>query len=303
MVKQSFILNIRLMVLAGLIGVGQVSFVIGAEGIPDRQGQWRIKVVAPGNEYCSKIEKYEDESSEVIKYEAPSSKRKQELEKTLGKHTERFNIEKQIAMLRRNPPSDDGFRFVVMGDSRSNFDLWEDVVEHIDRVRPRPAFIIHTGDVVSRGTAHQYRDYFAKVAERTEIPFFVAIGNHDDNSNHMAHEYRYLFGENALNYFFDYGRVRFVIVDNATRLGHPREILRFLDKSLRETPGGYGKVVCAHQPPAVVDKWAYHAWQMEPSRVFVSLMSKHKADEVFLGHIHAYSTARLGGVGGKPDGR
>lgn len=48
--------------------------------------------------------------------------------------------------------------------------------------------------------------------------------------------------------------------------------------------------------PKNIDKWAYHAWGDEESKVFTDLMTKHKVAEVYLGHIHAYSTAKYGGV-------
>jgi Icc-related predicted phosphoesterase len=68
------------------------------------------------------------------------------------------------------------------------------------------------------------------------------------------------------------------------------------DKWLVGTPEGYQKIVMAHIPPATIEKWAYHAKDPAGSKMFTDLMAKHRVDEVFLGHIHAYSTAILDGV-------
>jgi hypothetical protein len=130
----------------------------------------------------------------------------------------------------------------------------------------------------------------------TDIPYFVAIGNHDEGYEDKTLEYSYLFGFNALNYFFDYGRARYVFIDNATEALSYKRTLEWLARTLADTPSGYRKYVTAHQPPATIKKWAYHAWDSEESEIFTDLMTEHKVSEVYLGHIHAYSTAEFRGV-------
>lgn len=220
-----------------------------------------------------------------------------ELAELLGPYRERFNFENQIKGLGKRPRSADGsFRYVVIGDSRSQWELWSNIVKHIDSLDPKPDFVINSGDIVPTGYAKEYRQYYIPPLSETDIPCFVAIGNHDDSSDSMAREYRYLFGERALNYYFDYGKTRYIFVDNVTKVQPYEETLSWLEQTLANTPKGYRKYVCAHKPPSTIEKWAYHAWDGTNSRVFTDLMTKHKVDEVYLGHIHAYSTARYGGV-------
>ena len=222
---------------------------------------------------------------------------KAELKKLLGRYRDRFNFENQIEKLGRGPASADGsFRYVVMGDSRSQWKLWSNVVKHIDSLDPKPAFVLNTGDVVSKGYAREYSEYYIPPLLETDIPFFIAIGNHDDGDDSMADEYQYLFGEEALNYYFDYGKARYIFIDNATDVLAYEDTLKWLDRTLADTPKGYRKYVCAHQPPANIAKWAYHAWDDSPSRDFTDIMAKYKVNEVFHGHIHGYSTAQYNGV-------
>lgn len=219
------------------------------------------------------------------------------LEALLGRYRQRFNFENLIKRLGRWPKSDDGsFRYVVMGDSRSQWGLWSNIVKHIDGLEPKPAFVINSGDVVPKGYAREYSQYYIPPLLKTGIPFLVAIGNHDDGSDSMAQEYRYLFGAKALNYYFDYGKARYVFIDNVTDVQPYEETLKWLDKSLSDTPKGYRKYVAAHKPPSTIEKWAYHAWDDSNSWVFTDLMTKHEVDEVYLGHIHAYSTAHYNEV-------
>lgn len=220
-----------------------------------------------------------------------------ELAELLGPYRERFNFENQIRRLGKGPVSADGsYRYVVIGDSRSQWELWSNMVEHIDRLEPKPDFVVNSGDIVPKGYAREYREYYIPALLQTNIPYFVAIGNHDDSSESMAREYRYLFGQNALNYYFDYGKARYVFIDNVTEVRPSQETLRWLDETLTDTPKGYRKCVAAHKPPSTIEKWAYHAWDDAESTVFTDLMTKYQVDEVYLGHIHAYSTATFGGI-------
>jgi len=220
-----------------------------------------------------------------------------EMERLLRPYRERFNMQNQIKKLGSTAKSPDGsYRYVVMGDSRSQWDLWSSMVKHINSLDPKPAFVINSGDVVSKGYAHEYHDYYIPALLKTSIPFFIAIGNHDDSDDSIAREYRYLFGEEALNYYFDYGKARYIFIDNATDVLADEDTLKWLDRTLADAPKGYRKYVCAHKPPANIAKWAYHAWDSSPSRDFTDMMAKYKVNDVYHGHIHAYSTAQYHGV-------
>jgi hypothetical protein len=223
---------------------------------------------------------------------------KAELEELLGPYRKRFNFENQIKKLGKAPKSPDGsYRYVVMGDNRSNWDLWSNMVKHIDSLEPKPAFVINSGDIVPKGYARELHEYYIPPLLKTEIPFFVAIGNHETGDDDMAREFRYLFGgKKALNYYFDYGKARYVFFDNASDASSPQKTLKWLEKTLADTPKGYRKYVTMHKPPATIQRWAYHAWDDDEAKVFTDLMTKHGVAEVYLGHIHAYSTAKHGGV-------
>jgi len=220
-----------------------------------------------------------------------------ELNELLGPYRQRFNFENQIKKLGKRPKSADGsYRYVVLGDSRSQWELFSGIVKHIDGLDPKPDFVINSGDIVSDGYAREYNDYYVTALLKTDIPYFVAIGNHDDGPDSMAQEYRYLFGEKALNYYFDYGKARYVFIDNVTKVQPYEQTLKWLDKTLADTPKGYRKYVAVHKPPSTIEKWAYHAWSDNESKVFTDLMTRHKVGHVYLGHIHAYSTAHYNGV-------
>jgi predicted phosphodiesterase len=269
--------------------------------IPDTADGWRVEVGPAGNDFydSSAPQKKARLSYKDNVPKPPRDERefKKLLKENLGPYRERFNFENQISKLGKGPTKSDGsFRYVVMGDNRSQPKLWSSIVKHIDRLVPKPAFVIHVGDIVEKGYAQQYRDYYIPAVLATDIPFFVAIGNHDDSTDSKAREYRYLFGEKALNYYFDYGKARFIFTDNVTNVQKYKDTLKWLDKTLIGTPDGYRKYVAAHKPPKNIKKWSYHALGTQESKDFTDLMGKHNVSEVYIGHIHAYSTARYNGI-------
>jgi hypothetical protein len=203
-----------------------------------------------------------------------------EAKERLGPHREKFDVETRIEQLGKRPASPDGrYRFVVMGDSRSNPDLWPNIVKHIDRLDPRPAFVISTGDIVVHGYTDEYVDYYIPPLLQTDIRL-VAAGNHDDGDDGLAVEYQALFGPRSLNYYFDYGRRRFILIDNVTEVLPPDATL-VVEAGARETPPGAVGRRGGPQPPSTVEKWAYHSWDEEPSRSFSDLMSRYKVEHVF----------------------
>ena len=220
-----------------------------------------------------------------------------EAEKSLKGYQDRFNVDKQITrLINSQKDKKSAFRFIMIGDSRSNDDLWPRINEHITLLKPQPDFIINTGDIVPRGLVKEYHDYFVPPLMKFDIPYFVALGNHDCGYDYQAMEYRYLFGENSLNYYFDYYNYRFIMVDNASRVQPIEKTFKWLEQVLSTTPKDKKIIVSCHKPFANIEKWAYHSMKKKESEIFTNLMSKYQVKHVYLGHIHAYSTATLDGV-------
>ena len=219
------------------------------------------------------------------------------LQKILRPYRDRVNVQKQIDRLQKRTGNvEGGFRFIAMGDSRSQKDLWEAIIIHIDRLEPKPLFVINAGDVVLNGTAREFAEYYIPPLLNTDIPYFVAVGNHDIGKSAEKGTYEYLFGEQSLNYTFDVGKNRYIFLDNVSNSQPWEKVLEMADRWLTETPLGNRKIVTTHRPPTTIKKWAYHAMDPAGSKMFTDLMSKHRVDEVFLGHIHSYSTATLDGI-------
>ena len=208
---------------------------------------------------------------------------------TLDQYAEKYNVNRVAEAFRDRPFLPDvGFSFVVWGDMRSNPRVIESLWAEIQN--EDALFAIGTGDLVQRGYVQQWHEYFFPVINKySKVPFLPVAGNHDLGDG-QRREYKRIFG--ALDYAFDYGDAQFIVLDNNDGLTGRQ--LRWMEDRLRKA-NGKTQFVFAHKPPNIIEKWAYHAFSKN-AVAFCALMTKYKVDTVFLGHIHAYSTAKLEGV-------
>jgi Icc-related predicted phosphoesterase len=220
-----------------------------------------------------------------------------EIENLLASYRDSYGVRQVMARIRSVPfDRERGFRFVVFGDPQNHVDVLEAVCRSVSD--EEPLFAVVTGDLVEDIQPDEYDEYFFDVVkEHAKFEIVPAIGNHDVGVHRMAFGHRAVFGDDSLNYHFDYGNARFVIMDNVSRVTPWEERIAAADRWLAETPAGYHKFVFAHVPPGEVERWSYHAMSGDQSREFTELMARHQVDHVFTGHIHAYSTAKLNGVG------
>jgi len=220
----------------------------------------------------------------------------EEIESNLSKYGNKFYVDKLIKQVKDIKfDKQKGFRFVVFGDSRDNLEMFQMILKSINE--SQPLFAINTGDMTPYGYSFDMDKYlFSTLEKYAAYPFFPVMGNHDCRRGSQAYTFAF-GGEESRVYHFDYGNCRFIILDNCEgddAIPWDKQLM-LADKWLCEK-NNYRKFVFIHRPPSDVEIWAYHAMPHEISAPFVKLMSKHKVDHVFCGHIHAYSTAIYGDV-------
>jgi len=181
------------------------------------------------------------------------------------------------------------------GDTRSNRRIWKSIAQSISKWQP--LFVINVGHMTRYGYSKAMKKYLFSILEKyANYSFLPVMGNHDSRRGSL--QYEYAFGGAASRvYHFDYGNCRFIILDNIDREGMMfwEEQLALAEKWLSQKKD-YHKFVFVHSLPYDVKKWAYHSMPQQMSPPFVKLMSKHKVDHVFSGHILAYSTATYGSI-------
>ncbi len=185
-------------------------------------------------------------------------------------------------------PAAAGFTFAVCGDSRGNPGIYRRVLAAVAADGSR--FLIHTGDLVNKGTEEQWQE-FAKIMADFPLPFYPVPGNHDALDGKLDGYLRYS-GAPAPRYSFDYGPVHFTLADSHNG-GVTTGELAWLRDDLGATAQPL-KMVFLHHPPFDPDG-TDHIMAFG-NKQFMALMAEMKVDYVFAGHIHAYARAKRDGV-------
>lgn len=106
------------------------------------------------------------------------------------------------------------FQFAVIGDSRDGQKVYAQFLEMI--LNRRPNFILHLGDMITRPSEKEWKEFF-ELSKPIDLPFFPVVGNHDVGDTLRGEEmYRKQFNlpEGKIYYSFRVGDALFVILDS-----------------------------------------------------------------------------------------
>lgn len=216
--------------------------------------------------------------------------------------------------------------YVILGDSRDGYETFGKIIEQVNALKP--VFVIDNGDLVFSGKPNQYR-IFDEMTSGISATLCTTLGNHDIRGNGRE-TYQKLYGPEY--YSFDFGNNHFAFLDSsrgyAEKQAIPEEQYAWLERDLQKAQGKRIYVI-SHVPPtdprsgvkpneiqAYTDKVkkeggfveqkleAYsedesinHGFQTrQEAERFENLMTKYKADTVYLSHIHSYFDYTKNGV-------
>lgn len=193
---------------------------------------------------------------------------------------QRDQTAKNLRKLAKVEPSDP-FRIALMADGQWDLTEARDAVRDLNK-RDDIAFVAHGGDITQMGLAKEYR-WMNESFRRLKVPFFTVVGNHDLLANGKA-IYEAMYG--PTDYVFDFGRTRFVFLDNNSReydFNGKNPDLDFLQDAL-PADGSYERaVVVSHTPPWSPD--------MDPELVprFVEILREGGVVLSLHGHVHQFA--------------
>jgi len=190
-------------------------------------------------------------------------------------------------------PGQATFTFAVFGDTRTQHRFHQAVVERV--VALRPAFALHTGDLVAHGhSAHEWETFFEIERElMAGVPLFPVLGNHEGNDP-LYFDLFYLPG-NERWYAFDYGNARFVClqVDGTTDFGPGSRQYAWLEETLAANTQPW-LFVAFHVPP--YSSLSEEPEEMKVRETLTPLFEQYGVDVVFSGHHHNYQRSVVDGV-------
>ena len=209
------------------------------------------------------------------------------------------------------PAEPEPFRFVAYGDSRSNPDNHAPVVNAILREKPKPRFVLHTGDLVSRGKNFWVwePEFFEPLATlMAKIPLWPCLGNHEGNSAY----YFDFFSLPAVAdgptdhqerpaperwYSFDYAGCHFITLDTGVDVDPESPQYKWLLQDLKNSQARW-KFVLFHHPAF---SSGHHGARGESrmkavAQHLVPLFERYDVAATFAGHDHDYEKSFKDGV-------
>ena len=189
-------------------------------------------------------------------------------------------------------PDQATFTFVVFGDTRTQHEIHQAVVDRI--AAQQPDFVLHTGDLVADGESFpEWENFFGIERElMARVPLFPTLGNHELNSPYYFDLF-YLPG-NERWYAFDYGNARFISlqVDGIADFGPGSEQYAWLEETLAANMQPW-LFVYFHIPPysSVQD-----ILENEARQTLTPLFERYGVDIVFNGHKHNYERNEVNGI-------
>jgi 3',5'-cyclic AMP phosphodiesterase CpdA len=199
-------------------------------------------------------------------------------------------------------------RFILVGDTQgtSHWEFWRErndrerklIVNEI--IKREPAFVIHLGDLTTRGSSEKHWQQFDdmhKECREKKIPYVPILGNHDFYGNNKKAQQNYFerfpYLERRRWYSFTWKNVGFILVDsNFSNLtkgqveNQSKWYLSELERLDRDETVNF-IIVCCHQAPftnsrVVGPSEKVRAYFADPFLQF------HKTRLFFSGHSHSY---------------
>lgn len=181
------------------------------------------------------------------------------------------------------------FRFLVFADVQEAIDGVKDIYESMN-LETDAEFCLISGDLTMNGTQAEF-DRFEKELERSLIPCFATLGNHDVAERETAWHDRFGRG----NFSFEHRGTRFTLLDSASATLSPK-VWPWLDGWLaaaREQP----HLVMMHIPPLDVDGARSGAFASRgEAHQLLTKLAKGGVDLTVYGHVHTYASFTNAGI-------
>lgn len=191
------------------------------------------------------------------------------------------NTNTPVKKFRTFPVHNEKVKFIVYGDTRSNPDIHKKLASHFKSFSPE--FILHTGDLVSRGSRYQVwgREFFFPLENVIdEIPIFPVIGNHEEKSENY---FNYFDLPNQKSYYsFQIGPLFILALDYHFQKNTDDQY-KFAQRALESTKAPW-KIVTVHVPMFNIGGH-FSGWG---HKYYLPLFHKTGVDLVIAGHSHIY---------------
>lgn len=185
------------------------------------------------------------------------------------------------------------FKFAVYGDNRTVPNMHTQVVNSI--IQSNPDIVLNSGDIITSDSYSQFENEFFTPAAplMKNTPLYVAIGNHEGDSEWFYKLFSYPDPENY--YSFNYGNAHFLIIDTNKPYSSGSVQYLWIEDDLNSEAAKKADWIfaCFHHPPWS-QMWDSPGYTGTASvrQYLVPLFEMYKVDIVFNGHTHDYERGK-----------
>lgn len=236
--------------------------------------------------------KYEEESAKTsheIKLSNLSSSTKYYYQVKCG------NYSSEIYHFKTAVPKNKSFKFVIIGDTRTQHHIHQSLVDKI--VKVNPDLVINTGDLVNDGENLDDWEMFFKINKDLIVntPYYPTLGNHERDSRNYFDIFS--LPNNERYYSFDWGDIHFIILDSNIPYLKLKEQSEWLQKDLQENKLAKFKLVFFHHPYYSTNRFPFRQPYYQTIReVWGKILKEGEVDAVICGHDHFYQRDEEEGI-------
>lgn len=197
------------------------------------------------------------------------------------------------------PDGPEPFRFVVMGDTRTDHGAHRQVLALVNE--QGADFYLHTGDMVEDGDSSENWQTFFEIEQplMSRIVMWPVMGNHEHRSDTL---YDALFHtptppDVTRYYSFDYSNCHFTVIDSDTEFTQGSEQYDWIesDLSAASQDPSIEHIFALYHRPSYSSGW--HGTEGLPlAETFHPLFAKYGVQMVFSGHDHDYERSQVDGI-------
>ncbi|MGN8648039.1 metallophosphoesterase family protein [Gracilibacillus sp. HCP3S3_G5_1] len=155
-------------------------------------------------------------------------------------------------------------------------------------------FILITGDLVHEGNVEDYRHLKEIIELNTEIPVYLALGNHDVTAAYWEAFHHKKECQDEVYYQQEIGGYRLIVLDSSydkSGTGYVSNEQLIWLKDLLNVPSEKGSIVAIHHPIDLQHSFGNHS--LKNSEEVYQCLQTEEVLAVFSGHIHQHLIDQL----------
>ena len=177
----------------------------------------------------------------------------------------------------------------------------ERCVAALNAFRPKPDFVVISGDLADTPTAEEYQ-YLERLLAPLELPFAVIPGNHDSRELMRAAfpSAAYAFASGPLDQRVEIAGIDLLLLDSSVP-GKPHGVLaasslQWLEATLATSPDRPA-LVFLHHPPFRTGIWHMDRQNLFNAAEFAAIVSRYpRVQRIATGHVHRATLTTFAGV-------